>query len=108
MPFWLLKRVGSGRVLLIETEPGVLSVCLFKTEMDAEEARHSWLGAHTWESDGPANPNHAVAALEELSSQGCSHALINPPPSGTRPPSAVPIGDVIDHIKSKGHIRDLA
>jgi hypothetical protein len=112
-PFWvLIKRVGNGGagVLLLNTEPGVVSVCLFKTEMDAEEARHSWPGAYTWESDGPADPNHAVAALKELSSQGCSHALINPPPpSGTsRLPQPVPIGDVIDHIKSKGQIRDLA
>ena len=111
-PFWFLtKRVGNGGagVLLLNTEPGVVSVCLFKTEMDAEEARHSWPGAYTWESDGPADPNHAVAALKELSSQGCSHALINPPPSGTsRLPQPVPIGDVIDHIKSKGQIRDLA
>ena len=81
---------------------------MFKSEMDAEEARPSLPDPKSWEPDGPPDPDHALAALKEMSSRGCSHALINPPPSDPGSAQAVPIEDVIDHVKSRGHIRDLA
>jgi hypothetical protein len=109
-PFWLLtRRVDNGRgTFLVATDPGVEGICLFKTEMDTEEARHSWQGADILEPYGPPDPDYAIALLEEISSEGYSHALINPPPSDRRSAQPVPIGDVIDHLKCRGHIRDLA
>lgn len=108
-PFWVLARRGpNGReVFFVGTEPGVMAVYLFKTEMDAEEFRHSWLDPDTWESERFVNLGHAIAALEEMTSQGCTHAVINPPPSDTIPLETVPIEDIIGHVEYKGHIRDL-
>lgn len=99
-PFWVLARRGpNGReVFFVGTEPGVMAVYLFKTEMDAEEFRHSWLDPDTWESERFLSLGHAIAALEEMTSQGCTHAVINPPPSGTIPLETVPIEDIIGHI----------
>jgi hypothetical protein len=111
VPFWLLRNEAGG-VFGIVPEPGILAVCLFKSEMDTEEFRHSRripdeTPADDWECIWPANPDGAVALLEEISSKGISHVAINPPPGGAKPPRATPIEVIIDHVAYRGHIQDL-
>lgn len=111
IPFWLLRHEAGG-VFGIVPEPGILAICFFKSEMDAEEFRHSRripeeTPADEWECVWPANPDEAVALLEEISSKGISHAVINVPPGGAKPLRATPIEVIIDHVASGGHIQDL-
>jgi hypothetical protein len=111
IPFWLLRHEAGGEFGIVP-EPGILAICLFKSEMDAEEFRHScWIPdeapADEWECVWPANPDGAVALLEEISSKGISHAVINVPPGGAQRPLSTPIEVIIDHVASRGHIEDL-
>jgi hypothetical protein len=111
IPFWLLRHEAGGEFGIVP-EPGILAICLFKSEMDAEEFRHScWIPDETpadeWECVWPANPDGAVALLEAMSSQGISHAVINVPPGGAQRPLSTPIEVIIDHVASRGHIQDL-
>jgi hypothetical protein len=112
VPFWLLRNEAGGEFGIVP-EPGVMALCLFKSEMDAEECRHShWIPDETpadeWECVWPANPDDAVAFLEEVSSKGISHAVINiPPRGGAQRPLIIPIEVIIDHVASRGHIQDL-
>jgi hypothetical protein len=105
-PFWLLRDAAKS-VFGIVPEPGIFAVCLFKSEMDAEEFKHSrWIPdempADEWECVWPANPDDAVAYLEAMSSQVISHAVINVPPGGTQRPLITPIEVIIDHVASRG------
>jgi len=111
IPFWLLRHEAGGEFGIVP-EPGILAICLFKSEMDAEECRHSrWIPDETpadeWECVWPWNADEAVAFLEEISSKGISHAVINVPPGGARRPLGTPIEVIIDHVASGGHIQDL-
>jgi hypothetical protein len=113
--FWLLRDRGGwiapathGDVVVIPIT-GVNAVCLFKTEMDADEFRHSgWVSPDEWTPDGPVGSVNCAHYLKELSSyQGLSCAVINPPPGRIDPLEVTPIEVVIEHVVEKGHIRDL-
>jgi len=106
-PFWLLAN-RAQRYVFGKPIPGGKAVCLFKTEMDAEEFRHSnWVSADEWMSDGPVDPARGVLSLREFSSLGASHAVINHPPDSTGSLKVVSIEELIDYVAEKGHIRDL-
>ena len=111
IPFWVL-RGEAGEVFGIVPMSGVMAVCLFKTEVDAEEFRHStWIPtempADRWMPGGPANPADAVKALDDLIHKGIRYAAINPPPSGSSSLKVVLIEELINYVAQKEHIRDL-
>jgi hypothetical protein len=112
-PFWLLANAAQQLPRYVFAIPysGGKAVCLFKTEMDAEEFRHSdWVNADEWMSDGPVDPARGVLSLKEFSSLGLSYAIINPPPGSIGPHTylrVTPIDVIIDKVEEKGHIRDL-
>jgi hypothetical protein len=81
---------------------------LFRTEMDAEEYINCQPNPANLVCDGPVNPDKAIATLKHISSIGLSHVVINPPPNHNKPPTLTSIEEVINHLKKKGHIRDLA
>ena len=81
-PFWLLGNAAQRLPRYVFAIPfsGGKAVCLFRTEMDAEEFRHSdWVSADEWMSDGPVDPAGGVLSLKEYLYLGLSYAVINPP-----------------------------
>jgi hypothetical protein len=117
-PFWVLSESALQGAFQILTPVfaipihGVKAVCLFKTERDAEEFRHSgWVSAIEWKSDGPVGSYRGVCHLKELSRlKRSSHAVINPPPSSPGSIGSLrvtPIEVIIDNVEEKGHILDL-
>jgi hypothetical protein len=91
---------------------GVKAVCLFKTERDAEEFRHSgWVPANEWKSEGPVGSERGVRYLKEFPCyERSSHAVINPPPGSPGSIGSLrvtPIEVIIDNVEEKGHILDL-
>ena len=110
-PFWLLGNAAQQLPRSVFAIPfsGGKAVCLFKTEMDAEEFRHSdRVSADEWMSDGPVDPARGVLSLKEFSYLGLSYAVINPPPPGSTGSLKLrPIEVIIEHVAEKGHIRDL-
>jgi hypothetical protein len=54
------------------------------------------------------NPVNGIDFLENLSSRGFSHVVINPPLSGRKAFAATPIKAVMAHLKVKGNIKDFA
>jgi hypothetical protein len=109
-PFWLLGNAAQQlpRSVFAIPFPGGKAVCLFKTEMDAEEFRHSdWVSADEWMSDGPVDPARGVLSLKKFSFLGLSYAVVNPPPGSIDSLKLTPIEVIIDNVEEKGHILDL-
>ena len=116
-PYWVLtdSAYQNSNVLThVFAMPihGVKAACLFKTERDAEEFRHSgWVSANEWNSDGPVGSVRGVRYLKEFSCyERSSHAVINPPPGSPGSIGSLrvtPIEVIIDNVEEKGHILDL-
>ena len=107
-PCWEILYKRNRRVVYaIEGEPGVAIICLFKTEMDAEEYMNSRGLGSEWEANGPVDADNAIAFLRELSSRGQSDVVINPPPGSNKAHTTTKIKYVLDHLEERGHIRDL-
>jgi hypothetical protein len=113
--FWVLTdsaQQGLPTPVFAIPIHGVKAVCLFKTERDAEEFRHSgWVSANEWKSDGPVGSFRGVCYLKEFSRlKRSSHAVINPPPGSPGSIGSLrvtPIEVIIDNVEEKGHILDL-
>jgi hypothetical protein len=107
-PFWELLLKGDKQVVcILEDKAGVRIVPLFKTETDAEKYINSGGLSNDWEADGPVDSEKGIDFLEYLSSSGFSDVVINPHLSDEKDFTSIPIKAVIDHVREKGHIRDL-
>jgi len=116
-PYWVLTESAHQNLNVLTNVfairiRGVKAVCLFRTERDAEEFRHSgWVSANEWKSDGPVGSVRGVRYLEEFPKyERSSHAVINPPPGSPGSIGSLrvtPIEVIIDNVEEKGHILDL-
>jgi hypothetical protein len=81
-------------------------LCIFKTEMDAEEFITNTGGLDSFEAYGPPNRGRALGLLKNAS-EHCTHVAVNPPLRENKPCEPIPIYAAMHCMLNGGDIRDV-